>query len=131
MNDGGMSTRATAAAACAQTGGSDNWWPRANQIVYTGERIPAAQAQSLGLINEVVSREDLLPRALHLARQIMTRPRMARRMIHRLAFRGWQRRIVADLRHAYAHQLLAMLTDLDHPDATQVRAKLSDTSVST
>ncbi|MDG6109149.1 enoyl-CoA hydratase/isomerase family protein [Dactylosporangium aurantiacum] len=81
---------------------------RANHMVYTGEGLRADQARDLGLINEVVPRRDLLPRATRLAENIMAKPRTARRMTHRLAARGWQRRMVADLRHAYAHQLLTM-----------------------
>ncbi|MFG1869557.1 enoyl-CoA hydratase/isomerase family protein [Micromonospora arborensis] len=88
---------------------------RANHIVYTGEGVPADRARDLGLINEVLPRHDLLPRAIHLAESIMAKPRTARRMTHRLASRGWQRCMVADLRNAYAHQLL---TTAGHKDQT-------------
>jgi enoyl-CoA hydratase/carnithine racemase len=81
---------------------------RANQVVYTGQGLTAGEAQRLGAVNEVVERPDLMPRARELATQIMAAPRTARRMTHRLTSRGWQQRIVADLRNAYAHQLLAM-----------------------
>jgi enoyl-CoA hydratase/carnithine racemase len=86
---------------------------RANYMVYTGEGLRADRARDLGLINEVVPRRDLLPRAMQLAENIMAKPRIARRMTHRLASRGWQRRMVADLRNAYAHQLLTMAGHLD------------------
>jgi hypothetical protein len=43
----------------------------------------------------------------------MTKPRAARRMTHRLASRGWQHRMVADLRNAYAHQLLTVTGNKD------------------
>jgi enoyl-CoA hydratase/carnithine racemase len=81
---------------------------RANHIIYTGEGIPADKARDLGIVNEVLPRHDLLPRAKRLAEKIMTKPRAARRMTHRLASRGWQHRMVADLRNAYAHQLLTV-----------------------
>jgi enoyl-CoA hydratase/carnithine racemase len=83
---------------------------RANQIVYTGHGIPAEEAHRLGLVNEVLPRPDLLPRALELASHIMARPRTARRLTHAIVTRTWQRRLVADLRDCYAHQLLSMTT---------------------
>ena len=81
---------------------------RASQAVYTGQGITAEQAQRLGIINEVLPRDELLPRALDLAAQIMARPRTARRLTHGLITRTWQRRLVAELRDSYARQLLAM-----------------------
>jgi enoyl-CoA hydratase/carnithine racemase len=85
---------------------------RASHVVYTGQGIPAEEAQRLGILNEVVPRAGLLPRALDLAAQIMARPRTARRLTHGLITRTWQRRIVADLRDSYARQLLAMTTSV-------------------
>jgi enoyl-CoA hydratase/carnithine racemase len=81
---------------------------RANHIVYTGHPIPAREAQRLGIVNEVLPREELLPRALDIAAEIMDRPRTARRLTHGLLTRGWQRGILAGLRDSYARQLLAM-----------------------
>jgi enoyl-CoA hydratase/carnithine racemase len=81
---------------------------RASQVIYTGQGITAADAQRLGIVNEVLSRKDLLPRALDLAAQIMDRPRTVRRLTHGLLTRTWQQSILAGLRDSYAHQLLAM-----------------------
>lgn len=81
---------------------------RASHAVYTGQGITAEEAQRLGIVNEVLPRADLLPRALDLAAQIMATPRTARRLTHGLITRTWQRRLVAELRDSYAHQLLAM-----------------------
>ena len=81
---------------------------RASHAVYTGQGITAEQARRLGLVNEVLPRDELLPRALDLAAQIMARPRTARRLTHGLITRTWQRRLVAELRDSYARQLLAM-----------------------
>jgi enoyl-CoA hydratase/carnithine racemase len=83
---------------------------RANHVVYTGQGITAVEAERLGIVNEVLPREDLLPRALDLAAQIMSRPRTARRLTHGLVTRGWQRSLLTGLRDSYAHQLLAMTT---------------------
>jgi enoyl-CoA hydratase/carnithine racemase len=81
---------------------------RASHVVYTGQGIIAEEAQRLGVVNEVLPRGDLLPRAFDLAAQIMASPRTARRLTHGLITRTWQRRLVAGLRDSYAHQLLAM-----------------------
>jgi len=83
---------------------------RASHAVYTGQGIPADEAQRLGLVNEVLPRADLLPRAIDLATQIMARPRTARRLTHGLIARAWQHRLVEELRDSYARQLLAMTT---------------------
>ncbi len=47
---------------------------RASHAVYTGQGITAEEAQRLGIVNEVLPRADLLPRALDLAAQIMATP---------------------------------------------------------
>lgn len=83
---------------------------RASHAVYTGQGIPAAEALRLGIVNEVLPQADLMPRALDLAAQIMARPRTARRLTHGIVSRGWQRRLVTELRDTYARQLLCMTT---------------------
>jgi enoyl-CoA hydratase/carnithine racemase len=52
---------------------------RASHVVYTGQGIPAQEAERLGIVNEILPRPELMPRALDLAAQIMARPRTARR----------------------------------------------------
>jgi enoyl-CoA hydratase/carnithine racemase len=44
---------------------------RAKEMIFTARRIPAAEALSLGLVNHVVPRTELLPRATALAQEIM------------------------------------------------------------
>ncbi|WP_433221453.1 enoyl-CoA hydratase/isomerase family protein [Microtetraspora malaysiensis] len=83
---------------------------RASHVVYTGQGISADEAQRLGIVNEILPREDLLTRALDLAAQIMARPRTARRLTHGIITRAWQRRLVNELRESYAHQLLGAAT---------------------
>jgi enoyl-CoA hydratase/carnithine racemase len=81
---------------------------RAAYLAYTGTGLSAGQALELGLVNEICPAEHLPERAQEIARAIMARPRTARRLTHSLVSRSWQHRIVADLRSAYAHQLLSM-----------------------
>jgi enoyl-CoA hydratase/carnithine racemase len=54
-------------------------WPllgpnRGRYFLLTGQKISASDARSLGLVNEVLTREALLPRAWQLARQIVAQP---------------------------------------------------------
>jgi len=55
-------------------------WPlllgynRGRYFLLTGQKIPAMEAQALGIVSEVMPREKLLERAWELARQIVTRP---------------------------------------------------------
>ncbi len=80
---------------------------RAAHIAYTGEAFDARRALGFGVVSEVLSREQLMPRAREIAEAIMSRPRIARRLTHSVIQRQWQARVVEDLRSSYAHQLLA------------------------
>jgi enoyl-CoA hydratase/carnithine racemase len=44
---------------------------RAKELIYTARRIPADEALHLGLVNHVVPRSELLPKAVALAEEIM------------------------------------------------------------
>ena len=44
---------------------------RAKELIFSARRIPAAEALRLGLVNHVVPRPELMPRAVELAREIM------------------------------------------------------------
>ena len=57
--------------------GTSYWLPRlvgptmAAELMLTGRRVPAAEAQSIGLLNRVVGADALLPTAIDLAGQIV------------------------------------------------------------
>jgi enoyl-CoA hydratase/carnithine racemase len=61
-------------------------WPlllgfnRARYFLMTGQKIGAEDAQVLGLVNEVMDKESLLPRAHELATYLRTRPPVAMRL---------------------------------------------------
>lgn len=61
---------------------------RARQLLYTGESITAAQALDWGLVNEVVSPADLLPRARAVAETIAGRAPLAVASVKRGLRRG-------------------------------------------
>jgi enoyl-CoA hydratase/carnithine racemase len=52
---------------------------RARYFMFTGQKISAAEALNLGLVNEVLPRADLMPRARELAKLLLLQPRLVRR----------------------------------------------------
>ena len=52
---------------------------RARYFLLTGQKIAAAEAKELGLVNEVLPKDKVLPRAWELARELMNQPSLVRR----------------------------------------------------
>ncbi|AWT53889.1 enoyl-CoA hydratase/isomerase family protein [Mycolicibacterium smegmatis] len=52
---------------------------RARYFLLTGQQLSVTEAREIGLVNEVVPRDDLLSRARELAAQLMRQPRLVRR----------------------------------------------------
>ncbi|HEY2669887.1 MAG TPA: enoyl-CoA hydratase/isomerase family protein [Rugosimonospora sp.] len=84
---------------------------RAAYHLYTGEPIGAHQALDLGLVNEVLPADQLLPRAWEIAERIMGSPRSARRLTHAIVQRPWKRRLVDDLGFGVAHEMFGISAD--------------------
>lgn len=78
---------------------------------YTGASIDGPAALRLGLVNEVLPREQLLPRAWELAEMMMRRPRGCRAMTSQIVKRRWKRLLVQDLEHHVAHQHYDMVAE--------------------
>lgn len=66
---------------------------RGRYFLLTGQTLTALQAQQLGLVNEVMPRADLLPRAWTLARQLLQRPSLRRRYARVLLTHDIKRRM--------------------------------------
>jgi enoyl-CoA hydratase/carnithine racemase len=81
---------------------------RAAYFLYTSDKIDAQMAKELGLVNEVLPLESLLPRACEIAEKIMQKPRTIRRLTSAVLRRSWKRRLVDDLGFHVAHELLGM-----------------------
>ncbi len=81
---------------------------RAAYYLYTSDTINAEMAKEMGLVNEVLPLDGLLPRAWESAEKIMQKPRSIRRMTSAVLRRKWKRRLVEDLGFHIAHELLGM-----------------------
>lgn len=99
---------------------------RAAYHMYTSKPIDAHAALELGLVSEVTSREQLLPRAWELAQAIMKRPRGARRLTHAIASRAWKQRLVSDFGFHLYGQAFGLFSDQDRAGVLAKDEKLSD-----
>jgi enoyl-CoA hydratase/carnithine racemase len=89
---------------------------RASLLTLTGDTINAARALEYGLVAEVVSPEQVLPRAIEIARSIAANPGHATRMAKRLLREGQDMKLAPLLELSAAYQALAHHTD-DHHEA--------------
>lgn len=78
---------------------------RAAYALLTGEAISARKALEYGLVNEVLPRDELIPRAYRIADHIMSQPRISRRLTTQIVRRPWKRRIVDDLDGGFGIQM--------------------------
>ena len=82
---------------------------RGRYFLLTGQQIPAREALALGVVNEVLPPDRLMPRALELARQLAALPTLTLRYT-RVAFtERWKRLMHDALGHGLALEGLAML----------------------
>lgn len=88
---------------------------RAAYYVYTGKNIDGKLAVELGIANECLPREDLLPRAWELAEMIMERSKGARRLTHSILGRPWKQALVNDMGFHLTHQMFDMANDREEP----------------
>jgi enoyl-CoA hydratase/carnithine racemase len=81
---------------------------RARYFLLTGQVLGAKLAMEYGLVNEVLPREELLPRAWELAREIMQQPEMNRRYTRLLLTEQLRRRMHELLPYGLALEGLAI-----------------------
>ncbi|MPZ52208.1 MAG: enoyl-CoA hydratase/isomerase family protein [Acidimicrobiia bacterium] len=82
---------------------------RAAYALLTGEAITADKALEYGMVNEVLPRDELIPRAHAIADHIMTQPRTTRRLTTQIVRRPWKQRIVNDLDLGFGTQMFGHL----------------------
>lgn len=84
---------------------------RAAYYAYTGQCIDGRTAVELGLANECLPREELLPRAREIAGMMMERSKMTRHLTHAILSRPWKQAVVQDMGFHLMHQSCEMTTD--------------------
>ena len=82
---------------------------RAAYALLTGQAIDARTALEYGLVNEVLPRGELIPRAYAIADHIMSQPRTVRWLTTQIIRRPWKRRIVDDLDGGFGIQMFGHL----------------------
>jgi enoyl-CoA hydratase/carnithine racemase len=88
---------------------------RAGYYVYTAKNINGKLAVDLGVANECLPREQLVPRAWELAKMMMERSKGTRRLSHAILSRPWKQALVQDMGFHLAHQMLDMSCDREAP----------------
>jgi enoyl-CoA hydratase/carnithine racemase len=84
------------------------FWPlilgptRGRYFLLTGQKIHAAEALSLGIVNEVLPADQLLDRAWELARSLRTVPALSVRFTRSLTLQDVRRRMLDDLGYGLA-----------------------------
>jgi len=78
---------------------------------YTGKKIDGHTAVELGLANECLPREELLPRAWEIARMMMEGSKMTRHLTHAILSRPWRQALVQDMGFHLMHQSYEMTTN--------------------
>ena len=81
---------------------------RGRYFLLTGQVLDAQRAMEYGVVNEVLPREELLPRAWELARQIMQQPEMNRRYTRLLLTEQLRRQLNELLPYGLALEGLAI-----------------------
>lgn len=90
-------------------------WPmllgpnRGRYFLLTGERIGAQEAQRLGVVGEVLSAQELLPRAREHAARLAQLPPLLLRHTRAVLVRELRRRMFEELSNGLAHEGLAMV----------------------
>jgi enoyl-CoA hydratase/carnithine racemase len=81
------------------------------ELVLTGRRIDAAEAERLGLVNEIAGQGEWLDRALELAQRVAKRPPIAARLAKQAVLAAEETGLGAGLEHERRLYELAMATE--------------------
>ena len=92
--------------------------PRAKEMLMTGRRVDAAEAERLGIVHSVHAPESLLDEALAMARRFLAAPRVALGLTKRLANRAYELD-ASTLAELEAAAQAACLAEPEHVEAVQ------------
>ena len=87
----------------------------AKKLMFTGEHLKADQALSLGLVNEVCPRAELMPRAMALAAQMATMSAQTLKLLKHAMLHGAE----MPLEQALAYERAMLSVVLDHADSKE------------
>jgi enoyl-CoA hydratase/carnithine racemase len=74
-------------------------YKQANYMAYTSEGISAEEAKQYGLVTEVVAKDKIMERAMEIARKIMAKDRVVRRLTHQVVVRPLKRRVMEEIQY--------------------------------
>jgi enoyl-CoA hydratase/carnithine racemase len=84
---------------------------RAKELIFSARRVPAAEAWRLGLVNHVVPRSELLPKATALAREIINNSPFAVRQAKWAIDRGADQEFEAGLEREHESYMRAIASE--------------------
>jgi enoyl-CoA hydratase/carnithine racemase len=84
---------------------------RAMELVLTGRRVDAQEAERLGFVNEVASKRDWLERAMELAQRVARRPPIAVRLAKQAVLAADETGLAGGLEHERRLYEIAMATE--------------------
>jgi enoyl-CoA hydratase/carnithine racemase len=84
---------------------------RAMELVLTGRRVDAQEAERLGFVNEVASKRDWLERAMELAQRVARRPPIAVRLAKQAVLAADETGLTGGLAHERRLYEIAMATE--------------------
>jgi len=84
---------------------------RAMELILTGRRFDAAEAERMGIANEVTKKDEWLERAMELAQRIAGRPPIATRLAKQAVLAAEEAGLSAGLEHERRLYELAMATE--------------------
>jgi enoyl-CoA hydratase/carnithine racemase len=94
---------------------------KAAYAMYMAQKFTAQQCLEYGLVNEVVPRDRLLPRAYEIADFIMRRHRTIRRLTSQVVKRPWKQRIVDDLDMTFGTEMFGdFCRNVEHANMSSV-----------
>ena len=100
---------------------------RGNYMMFMVNGVDAKTCLDWGLVNEVVPREKLLPRAWEIAEKIMKQPRMIRRLTHEITVRPWKRIMQDDFHLQIGLENFGNHVTQMHHHFDDIKSKWSDT----
>lgn len=90
--------------------------PRALELLWTARFVDANEAERIGLVNKVVSDDQLMDETYRMARQIAAGPPLAIRMMKKAVLQGLNMDIATHLEQVSSHMAVLFSTE-DHQEA--------------